>query len=81
MKTIMLNAAQHEIINANKFKNIKEFTFLGLDKPRMLFSLLIMSYLGELIRNVFITLGPGPLFTKLLRFKIFLSLRFELTKI
>ena len=30
---------EHEILNANKYKNIKKFGFfLGSDKPRMLFS-------------------------------------------
>ena len=38
----MLNSAEHEILNAHKYKNIKKFGFfLGLDKPRMLFFLLI----------------------------------------
>ena len=33
----MLNSVEHEIFNANKYKDIKKFGFLGLDKPRMLF--------------------------------------------
>ena len=37
----ILNSAEHEISNAHKYKNIKEFSFSGSDKPRMLFFLLI----------------------------------------
>ena len=38
----MLNSVEHEILNAHKYKNIKKFSFfLGSDKPRMLFFLLI----------------------------------------
>ena len=37
----MLNSAEHEILNAHKYKKIsRNSTFLGLDKPRMLFFLL-----------------------------------------
>ena len=38
----MLNSVEHEILNAHKYKNIKNFgLFSGLDKPRMLFFPLI----------------------------------------
>ena len=38
----MLNSAEHEILNAHKYKNINKLSiFSGSDKPRMLFSLLI----------------------------------------
>ena len=38
----MLNSAEHGILNAHKYKNIKKFGFfLGSDKPRMLFFPLI----------------------------------------
>ena len=37
----MLNSVEHEILNARKYKDIKEFGILGLDKPKMLFFLLI----------------------------------------
>ena len=38
----MLNSAEHEILNAHKYKDIKKFgLFLGSDKPRMLFFQLI----------------------------------------
>ena len=38
----MLNSVEYEISNANRFKNIKKFRFLGgSDKPRMLFFMLI----------------------------------------
>ena len=38
----MLNSAEHEILNAHKYKTIKKFSFvLGSDKPRMLSFLLI----------------------------------------
>ena len=37
----MLNSAEHEILNAHKYKNIKKSAFLGTDKPRMLFFLLV----------------------------------------
>ena len=33
----MLNSVEHEILNAHKYKNIKKFSFLGSDKPRMVF--------------------------------------------
>ena len=34
----MLNSAEHEILNANKYKNIKKISFFSdSDKPRMLF--------------------------------------------
>ena len=33
----MLNSVEHEILNAHKYKNVKNFGFLGSDKPRMLF--------------------------------------------
>ena len=38
----MLNSAEHEISNVHTYKNIKiNSAFLGSDKPRMLFFLLI----------------------------------------
>ena len=38
----MLNSAEHEILNAYKYKNISNLAFFsGSDKPRMLFFLLI----------------------------------------
>ena len=37
----MLNSAEHEILNAHKYKNIKKLGFFDSDKPRMLFLLLI----------------------------------------
>ena len=38
----MLISAEHEILNAHKYKYIKKFSiFLGSDKPRMLFFMLI----------------------------------------
>ena len=39
----MLNSAEHELLNAHKYKNIKKTNFLGSGtcKPRMLFFLLI----------------------------------------
>ena len=38
----MLNSVEHEILNVHKYKNIKQFSsFLGSDKPRMLFFPLI----------------------------------------
>ena len=33
----MLNSVEYEILDAHKYKNIKKFGFLSLDKPRMLF--------------------------------------------
>ena len=36
-KFLLLNSAEHEILNAHKYKNIKKFrVFSGSDKPRML---------------------------------------------
>ena len=38
----MLSSAEHEILNALKYKNVKKFSFFSdADKPRMLFFLLI----------------------------------------
>ena len=37
----MLNSAEHEILNAHKYKISRNSVFLGADKPRMLFSPLI----------------------------------------
>ena len=38
----MLNSAQHEILNAHKYENIKKFSFFSRsDKSRMLFFMLI----------------------------------------
>ena len=39
----MLTSVENEILNANKYKNIRKFSvfFSGSDKPRMLFFLLI----------------------------------------
>ena len=38
----MLNSAEHETLNAQKYENIQKFSFIaGSDNPRMLFSLLI----------------------------------------
>ena len=33
----MLNSVEREILNADKYKNIKRICVLGSDKPRMLF--------------------------------------------
>ena len=35
----MLNSAEHEIVNAHRYKNIKKFSFLCSYKPKMLFFL------------------------------------------
>ena len=37
----MLNSAEHELLNAHNYENIKEYGIFHLDKPRMLFFLLI----------------------------------------
>ena len=38
----MLSSVEHEILNAHKYKNIKKYSFfLGSDKPRMLYFLLM----------------------------------------
>ena len=37
----MLNSAEHEILNAHKYLNIKKFGFLSSVKPRMVFFPLI----------------------------------------
>ena len=42
IKCFMLNSVQHEIINVHKYKDIKKFgSYLGSDKPRVLFFPLI----------------------------------------
>ena len=33
----MLNSVEHETLNAHKYKKSRKSTFLGSDKPRMLF--------------------------------------------
>ena len=40
-QNFMLNSAEHELLNAHKYKSIKKSIFSGSDKPRMLFFLLI----------------------------------------
>ena len=40
IKKFILNSAEHEILNAHKYKNINK-VFSGSDKPRMLFFQLI----------------------------------------
>ena len=41
-KKFMLNSAEHEILNAHKYKNLKKFGFFpGSDKPVILLFLLI----------------------------------------
>ena len=38
----MLNLTENEVLNAEKYENMKNFSFFsGSDKPRMLFFLLI----------------------------------------
>ena len=37
----MLNSVKHEILNAHKYKNLKNSAFLGSDKPGMLFCMLM----------------------------------------
>ena len=42
LQKIMINSAEHEILNAHKYKNFKKSNiFLGSDKHRMLFFPLI----------------------------------------
>ena len=42
VKYFRLNSAEHEILNAHKYKNIKKYQhFSGSDKSKMLFCLLI----------------------------------------
>ena len=39
----MLSSAEHEILNAHKYENIKKFSFFSVsDKPRMVVFLLII---------------------------------------
>ena len=60
----MLNSAEHEILNACKYKNIKKFSiFAGSDRPRMLFFLTFMSRKNSCsaelsMKKSFITSGP-----------------------
>ena len=75
----MLDSAEHEILNAHKYKNIKKCSFFsGLDKPRMVFFSLInvkMPTIGnkkkicstELSMKIFITSGPGPVLLRIRR--------------
>ena len=37
----MLKSVELDILTAHKYKNIKKFSFLSSDKPKMLFSTLI----------------------------------------
>ena len=56
----MLHSAKHEILNAHKYKNIKNISILGWYKPRMLV-LTFMSrgnFYAQLIENyIFYNLG------------------------
>ena len=46
----MLSSAEHEILNAHKYRNIKKVIFFsGSDTPRMLFSLLINVKFQQLV--------------------------------
>ena len=45
----MLSSAEHEILNAHEYKNIKKFSFLGSHKARMLFFPLIMLKCQQLL--------------------------------
>ena len=58
----MLNSAEHEILNAHKYKKYPEIQhFSGSDKPRMLFFLLINVKMPTIV--VFsITSGPDQVF-------------------
>ena len=69
----MLNSAEHEIINAHKYKNIKKFSiFSGSDKPRMLFFLLInvkmLAVWGLMAlwdsHSTLVYIGPSPRMTE-----------------
>ena len=41
IKLVMLNSAEQKILNAQEYENIKKFSILSSEKPRMLFFLLI----------------------------------------
>ena len=45
----MLNSVKHEILNAYKYKNIKQLGLLGSDKPRMLFLPLIYVKMSTIV--------------------------------
>ena len=46
----MLHSAEHKILNADKYKNIKRFGFFSdSDKPRMLYFLLINDKCQQLL--------------------------------
>ena len=45
----MLNSAEHEILNAYKYNNIKQFSFLLAHKPIILFFLLIYVEMPTLV--------------------------------
>ena len=50
----MLNSAQHEILNAQRYRNIKKFTS-GSDKPRILFSLRINVKMPKIVGSLTFT--------------------------
>ena len=58
----MLNLAEHEILNACKYKNVQKFTFFsGSYKPRLLFFLLINDKMSKIVVGI-LTLISGKKF-------------------
>ena len=48
----MLNSAEHEILHAHKYKNIKKFSVIsGSDKHRILFFLLVNVEMSTIVGN------------------------------
>ena len=57
----MLNSVEHEILNAHKYKNIKNFGFLGSVKPRMVFFPLIRVKMPTIVGILTLMSGKNDL--------------------
>ena len=60
----MLNLVEHEILNATKYKKYKEIRgFLGSDKPRILFFLLINVKMPTIVGILTFMCGKNSMFS------------------
>ena len=69
----MLNSAEYENFNAHKCKNIKKFSFLGSNKPSMLFFLL-MDVKMPTINGILTVMGRKNLILRAVHELFFLTL-------
>ena len=65
----MLNSAEHEILNAHKYKKHQEIQhFSGSDKPRTLFFLLINVKMATIVVEMLLINVKMPTFVSILSF-------------